>query len=392
MGVHNFVLGAAERVRYSRVVASTAAAPAQKSLSRWKTPPTLRELALLVAVAATLFVLTVTQFRSYSALVDDFGDNEAYISTAAAIDHWRLSSIQTKQFWGYPYAMALLSAITGAHEKTSLLLVSISCSAAAAALSFRLWGGWIAVFFALINFEWLQRSFLGGAEPLFMLLLLAAFWSARKERWPLACVLAACATVTRPVGFFALLTIGGTLLIKKRFKTTVLCTLIAVGIGALYAAPFWIYFGDPLYQEHRYQTADWQSGSPVTWPGSAIAGSLIHNQQPWTNIALTVGWVLFVLIGGIALARKSLRSECANLAESGFALLYIGFLFCYNSPQWARADFVRFAVPALPFVLFGISKWIPRDRRLLWGLAVVSPVLSAASALGVRNVIHALRA
>ena len=64
---------------------------------------------------------------------------------------------------------------------------------------FRLWGGWVAGFFAILNFDWMQRSYLGGSEPLFVALLFASFLAIRKERWWLACVLASLSTVVRPL-------------------------------------------------------------------------------------------------------------------------------------------------------------------------------------------------
>jgi hypothetical protein len=79
-----------------------------------------------------------------------------------------------------------------------------------------------------------------------------------------------------------------------------------------------------------------------------------------------------------------------NPCEIWFAAPYLISIMCYNYPVFARVSFARFAIPALPLIYFALSKWIPRDRRLLWAVALVSPVLAAASALGIRNVIHML--
>ena len=79
-----------------------------------------------------------------------------------------------------------------------------------------------------------------------------------------------------------------------------------------------------------------------------------------------------------------------NPVESLFAALYLLAVFCYNYPVFARSNFARFAIPALPIVFIALSRWVPQDRRILWGLGVVSPVLAAASALGIRNVAHIL--
>ena len=79
-----------------------------------------------------------------------------------------------------------------------------------------------------------------------------------------------------------------------------------------------------------------------------------------------------------------------NPVEVLFAALYLLAVFCYNYPVFARSNFARFAIPALPIIFVALSRWVPQDRRILWGLGVVSPVLAAASALGIRNVVQRL--
>ncbi|MBV9573300.1 MAG: hypothetical protein JOY93_04550, partial [Acidobacteriales bacterium] len=184
-------------------------------------------------------------FGSYAGRVDGFGDNDAYIPIASAIRHWDFHGVSVRHFWGLPYLMAFVSFITRAPERTALLLVSFASSFVSIALAYELWGGWVAAFFAVLNFDWMQRSFLGGAEPLFMALLLAGFLIARKGRWPLAALFSALCTTVRPVGFFALLAIAAVLLWRREFRQCALATLIGLAVGALYALPLKLYFGSP---------------------------------------------------------------------------------------------------------------------------------------------------
>ena len=177
--------------------------------SRWTTtPPTRREVLVLCVATCVIFVAFVTLFRKYAAAVDDFGDSTAYMALASAIRHWNFNGIVVKQFWSLPYAMAALSTITRVSDRASLLAISIVASFIAVALAWRLWDGWIAGFFAILNFDWLQRSYLGGSEPLFVALLFGSFLAVRKERWLLAPLLASLATIVRPLGIFALLGMG----------------------------------------------------------------------------------------------------------------------------------------------------------------------------------------
>ena len=356
----------------------------------WRREPRLVEILAIVAMVAILFVTAVSHFGSYSHILRESGDNGAYISAASAIRHWDFRGVQVKQFWGYSYVMALVS-LTGLSLSACLLFVSIACSLLSTLICFRLWGGWIAALFAISNFEWMQRSFLGGSEPLFVLFLFACFWAVRAQRWKTAALLASLATITRPVGFMALLAIGIVLLWNREYRKMISSMAMSGAIGMLYLLPFWLYFGDPLYQVHRYRTSDWHSGSAVSWPLHAIIQSLIRNREPWTNVVLTMTWIIFAIVALVALTLQRRRWMQEAKAEWLFALIYGSFLLCYSSPEWARADFPRFIIPALPIMFVAVSDWFPRDRRLLWVIATVSPLLAAASALGIRNVLAALR-
>jgi hypothetical protein len=367
------------------------AAVAPHLSTKWRTSPSLREVILLTSLSGLLFVGTILEVRNYGATVENFGDSSAYMSAASGIRHWEFGGVQVKQFWGYPYGMALFSLLSDAPERDSLLVVSFVSSFVSIWLAYRLWGGWVAAFFALLNFDWMQRSFLGGAEPLATALIFGAFLAFRRDRYLLAALLASLSTVVRPLGIFGLVGIGAVLLCRREFKKFAVAVGIGALVGILYILPFWIYFHDPLYQVHRYKASDWQSGSAVGIPFAAIGQSFAHNQEPWTNVVLTLGWVIFVVLGAAIMVKKHFRQYAREYgAEAGFAFLYIGFLLTYNSSQWARAEFARFAIPVVPFVLVSLAKWRPDDRRILWALGCVTPVLAAASALGIRNVIRVL--
>ena len=292
---------------------------------------------------------------------------------------------------GLPY---LIACVTWFHisARSSLLLICIVSSLIGVLLAWQLWGPWIAAFFTVLNFCWIQVSLLGGAEPLFVALLFSSFWVSRKERWLWASFFAALATLVRPLGFFALLGIGLALVLGRDYKKAFLCTSLAVVIGGLYLLPFWIYFHDPLYQVNQYRLYDWHSESAIGWPFRAIALSFLHNREPWTNVVFTLGWITFALAGLCAMSGKGFRHYIqAHRAECIFAFCYLIFLFTYNSVVWARAEFPRFVIPVVPFLLLAFDRWLPRSRYILYGLGVVSSVLGACSAIGIRNVLSALR-
>ena len=355
--------------------------------------PSRIEIAGLWMLSFVLFVATVYHFRDfYGAKLATFGDNGAYLNAARAIHSWNFYKADVKQFWGVSYAVALLSFLPGPSPYQLFLTICIACSLASVLLAYRLWGPWVAGYFTVLNFDWMQRSFLGGAEPLFILLLFASFLCTRKERWIWAAILAALATLVRPLGVFALLAIGLVLLQRREYRKFLTCTAAGAIIGALYLLPFWLYFHDPLYQMHRYQRDDWtNAGWAVGLPFKALAASFIHNTEPLTNVFLMLGWIAFLLVGCVAMGRKSFRQYMSeHRPEFLFAFLYLGFLFTYNS-QYARTEFPRFAIPVLPFVLSALEQWLPKSRVALYATCIVGSLLAGCSAIGIRHVLGALR-
>jgi hypothetical protein len=321
------------------------------------------------------------------------GDSSAYMTLASAIRRWNFGGLVVKQFWGLPYAMAALSTVTRISDRTALLTISVLASWIATALAWKLCNGWIAGFFAVLNFDWLQRSYLGGSEPLFVALLFGSFLAVRKERWLLAALLASLATVVRPLGIFALVGVGVVLLIRREWRTLLAAIFIGAVVGALYVLPLARHFGDPLANVNSYHSPQWQGGWLFGFPFYAIIKGTLTEPAPITNLVLSFGWIFLILAAIIAMARSTeFRSYSrSHLVETIFLVPYLWTVYTYNYPHWARGNFARFAIPIVPFALLALYRWIPKDRRILWGLAVVSSILAAASAIGIVNVAQALR-
>jgi hypothetical protein len=365
----------------------TANAPirqSQEAAGAWTKEPSVRELVGLVVVTGVIFVAFICLFQNYFAKIDDFADSASYMQIAAAIRHWNFKGLVIEHFWGLPYFMALLSMIGRFSDRTALIVICVASSLTSVILAHRLWGGWVAAMFAVLSFDWMQRSFLGGSEPIFVALLFASFLAVRRNRWLLAALLASFATVCRPLGVFALLAMGATLLWRRDFLKCALAAAIGAAIGAAYAWPLAHYFGRALANVHGYDPNGTMFGIPFF---AIIKGTVLY-PAPWTNLILSFGWILFVSVGVVAMMwREEYRAYARKFpVESIFAALYLISVYCYNYPSWARGSFPRFVIPALPFVLLALLCWIPKDRRLLWILAVFMPVLAAASAIGVKSV------
>lgn len=364
-----------------------------KRAAIWRTEPTVVELLLLVAMGGVLFGLTLIVFHGWHSMVLMYGDNGAYVEVANAIRQWDFHGVDIQHFMGYPYAIATVAMVLHLPLSSSLWLIASVSSVVSTLLVARLFGPWIAGYFAFSNFAWLQTSFLGGSEPLAVALGLGAFCSFRRGNVVLAALLGSLASAVRPLMFFTLVGIGIALICRKRFLEFFRAFSVGLAVGILYMWPLGHYFGDPLLTVHSYTSRDYGAanlsgphGHLFGWPfHGIIVGTLLY-PSPWTNLILSFSWITLVIAGTVAMFSRDLRDYWrANMAEAIFCGLYIFSIFSYDYLGWARGNFMRFAIPVLPFVLFALLRWLPKDRRLLLFFSALMPVLAACSAIGIRN-------
>lgn len=337
-------------------------------------------------ISAVCFLAVVLHYKTYAKAVKDFGDSSSYMDAGTAIARWNFTSVHAFQFWGVSYASALVSKLTTLPMLPSLIVISVLGSLLACFLVARLWGGWVAALFVVLNFAWMQRSMLGGSEPAFMALLLGSFLLTRQERWEWAALLASLATITRPLGACALLAIGIVLLSKKSYGTLLRASGIGLAIGLLYIIPLQLYVHDSFANVHAYETSRPLFGVPLV----AIVEGIFRYHHPLTNLILSCGWVIFILSGVVLfLTSDSCTAERESRAvEFIFAGLYTLIICCYNYPQWALGNFFRFAIPVIPFALIGLQRVLPKNETLIWASAFVLPALAGASAIGIRNILR----
>lgn len=360
----------------------------------WKSEPTRGEIVILVFLGWSLFLAALACLRGSFGQLPGYGDNAAYLEVASAIQRWNFRGIDIQHFMGYPYAIASTSWILHISLNSSLWIVSGVASVVSTLLIAQLFGNRVAGYFALSNFAWIQLSFLGGAEPLALALGLGVFWSFRRDQIVLAALLGSLATIVRPLMLFSLVGVGMVLLLQKRYASFLSASAIGVVVGGLYVWPLAHYFGDPLLTVHSYTSRDYGAaklagphGHLFGWPLHGIVVGTFLYPGPWTNMVLSFSWIIFVIAGVVAMVSRPFRDYWrTHLDQAIFCGLYLLAVFCYDYLSWARGNFMRFSIPALPFVFFALLRWLPRDRRVLWGLSLVGPFLAAASAVGIKSI------
>ena len=321
--------------------------------------------AVALFLGASLLAIAAAGFRVYLFRVREFPDMSSYAEAATAVRHWQLSGAAARQFWGFAYAGALVSLVLpGVPMLVVLLVVSAVSGCVAVALAHRLWGGWNAVYLTAVGWQWVQREAFGGSEPLFMALLLGAFWATRHDQWRRAAIWASLAMIVRPIGVFAVGAILATTLLERRWTDAAIAAGIAVVVFGLYSVPLAL-TGDTLGNIHWYVPQ---------MRGGTVWRNLITDQVSFVRDILVAGAIVVVLVAPLVVI---IRDQAGRQAENLFAFGTSCFLITLNCLPCAWA-FPRFAIISIPFALVVVRQWLPRDDRVAFVLSIFSSLIAAA--------------
>ncbi len=337
-------------------------------------------------LAASLLAACAPGPFRYVDVVQSFPDMNSYGAAMDAVRHWQLERAAARQFWGFAYAGALVSLLLPSSVPSLIVLIAVSAVAAciATALAHHLWGGWIAAGMAAVGWPWIQRVAFGGAEPLFLALVLAALAAARREWWVRAALAAALATTVRPVGVFALAAVLA-VAVRRHPRSALAGAGVSLLVLVLYCVPVAIGTGDPLANVHWYMP-QMTNGLPVGIPFVGLwRGTRTNQVSVLRNIEmLTAVGVVLAPVAVWVLSARCRVAAARYPAETIFALAYSGFLVTLNCPPCAWF-FPRFAIISLPFALLTVRRWLPRDDRVLAGAAVISALIAAATQINMRD-------
>ena len=368
----------------------------EDQLSRVSTQPTGQELVLWAGLLLTICVLFAHFAGGLWVTVERHGDNASYAMISRAIRTRDFGQVtQVKHFWGLSYTTAGVAALVGISEPKAIFVVSLTASLLATVLVWRLWGSWVALFFVAGNWTWLEFSAYGGSESLFAALVFAALLAARHERWRLASVLAACGTVVRPLGIFAVIAILIVLWRRRARRATAITGILVLLIFAIYSLPLLLHFHDPLANFHGYQRQDWFDQWPITVPLRAVVANFINGRNVG-NFFIKYAKSLYLLLHIVAvlgiLVSQPIRARLLqNSLEATFALSYSAFILTYNSPIWALSIYPRLLIPIFPILLWTYERWLPKRRWTITVLGLISVLMGAGAGIGLQNSLQLLR-
>jgi hypothetical protein len=351
---------------------------------------TRRDLAVLVLGCYALFVFCIFAFDHYPSRIEHCGDNGDYSAETAAVRAGNDSTSRgAAHFLGYSMINAPVAALLHMSNMNALAVTSTIGSLAAIALAAELWGVWVAGLFAVINLDWIQRSLLGGADPVFVAFLFATLLLARREKWVGAALMGACATVVRPLGIIALVALGVVLLWRRRYATLALAAAVSGALGGAYLLAVRHIFGNGL------QSFAWYHSMGLTRDRHFIPFVTIFLQSPehpltWKNIAKTLAWTTFT---AAAMAATALRPEMRRTIRQApvewlFAALYsVSFLFF--PAWWIEGEYPRYYAPVIPFCIVALRPWLPERKWLVGVIGVASTLLAVVEDMPVfQQIMH----
>jgi hypothetical protein len=344
-----------------------------RTLARW-----------VIMLAVGLLAICLIAPGSSSALRQTLlshGDNDSYVPMTAAVRALDLTAVGPIKFaWGLPFTAALIATAFRISNVAAVITVSIVPALIATFLVFRLWGPWVAAYFTVADFRWLEFSAFGGSEPLSLALLFGALLAVRSSRWPVAGILAALSACVRPAGVLILPLLGIWALREGGLRIAIITTLSSGAILLLYLLPLAVSFHDPLVSYHGYQQVDWTGGAPITYPLGAVLTNL-RNGDYFSGLPAKLFNAAFVALHITALTlmacSPNLRERAArNSLELAFAVVSSAVILCYNSPHWASSIYARMLLPVFPIFLWVFEKSLPKSWPAIVAIGLVSALFA----------------
>lgn len=266
-------------------------------------------------------------------------------------------------FLGYPYAMILVSLLTGIFAVWMFYLLLCQYGLKKQAL-------WLSLLFTIFPARWLIVRSIGSPEPLFLATILSSIYFFGKEKWWLAGIFGALAQLTKPPAILLLISYCITLisiywpkLARSNFSSWVKnLRWEAYPIFLIPVALFSIY----VFYGIRYNDffAYFNSGDNIHLKFPPF--QVFNPGEPWVGTFWLeeIIWVYaFGLLGFLYLIKQK-----QILFASFVGVFFLSILFV------AHRDIGRYALPIVPFLFVAFARLLASREFKIAFMVLILPI------------------
>jgi len=315
------------------------------------------------------------------------GDNQQYVAIAKTLAAGLSAStsdliMPDKYYLGYPLLLTPFLVKNNVDPFALLVVVNVIIGFLNCLLIEKIFGRKVAFFSIAGNLAMAQRTFLGGAEPLFMFFgLLSIYFSNRRAY--LAIAFAALSFWVRSFGVFFIFGILCDQICRKiGIKKFVLSLLICVFIVGMYAGiSRWFYSSFSHIAGGGYKYA-WDDGTPYGIPFA----HLIHYLLIETRVTSFFKMVVYLGLSFIpfyCITQRVLKEKTLS-ALRVYDWMYVPFLFfMYQlNSLWGYFEFLRYTSPVFPVAVFYARRFLPNNLLASYFFLIVFSVAAVLSIKG----------
>ena len=354
----------------------------RKFISKITEPTVTYRLAITYCVMLTIFYAIT--YNKFFILITG-GDNKNYVAIAQSIAKGFTQSSspysfrQDLYFLGYPILLAPFYYFISNLKLNPFILLpilNIIIGFLNCLIINKIFGKKVAFFSIFFSLALIQRTFLGGAEPFFMLTGLLSIYFYNRNIY-LSIFFASLSFWIRSFGIFFIFGVLITLGLKKDvFYRFIYCLLLAmVMLGLYWLLSLWFY-GYGSYPGKGYSFS-WDNSSPFGIPFYHLIHE-IYNEKRILSFCKNIAYLGLSLLPFYYIVKKSFKEKSISNIEifDWIYMPYLFFIYQLNS-YWGYVEFVRYTCPVIPIALFHFKAYLPESKIISYIFLIVATFFAA---------------
>ena len=359
----------------------------KKFVSKITQPTVTFSLAIPYFVMLIIFYLTT--HNNFFILIRG-GDNQNYVAIAQTIAEgftqasspysFRLDSY----FLGYPILLVPFYYFVGNLRPNPFILLpilNIIIGFLNCLVIDKIFGKKVAFFSIFFSLALIQRTFLGGAEPFFMLTGLLSIYFYNRNIY-LSIFFAGLSFWVRSFGIFFILGVLFTLGLKKDvFLRFIYCLLLAMTMLGIYWLISGWFYGYGTYPGKGYNSV-WDNLSPFGVPFYHLIQEL-YNEKRILSMCKNTAYLALSLFPFYHIVKKLFKEKSISNIEifDWIYMPYLFFIYQLNS-FWGYVEFVRYTCPVIPIALFHFKAYLPESKLLSYIFLILATFFAAQGIQG----------